>query len=108
MRFLIDADLPRDASALLASFQHDPIDVRDIGMRYSEDSDIALFAQQQKLCILSGDWGFSDIRIYPPEQYSGIVITVCPLMQPGPLFCPPFVDCLRDPIWSRCCPVGWR
>ena len=78
MRFLIDADLPRATSALLASFKHDPTDVRDIGMRYSDDDEIAAHALENKLCILTGDWGFSDIRIYPPQRYHGIVVIGLP------------------------------
>ena len=78
MRFLIDADLPRATSALLASFNHHPIDVRDIGMRHADDSEIAAHARQNNLCLLTGDWGFSDIRVYPPEQYAGIVVIGLP------------------------------
>jgi predicted nuclease of predicted toxin-antitoxin system len=78
MRFLIDADLPRDTSALLASFNYTSIDVRDIGMRHADDSEIATHARQNNSCILSGDWGFSDIRAYPPEQYNGIVVIGLP------------------------------
>ena len=85
MRFLIDADLPRDTSALLASFQYDPLDVRDIGMRYAEDADIAAYAMQHQLCILSGDWGFSDIRIYPPDRYSGFVVIGLPAHSTRPI-----------------------
>ena len=41
MRFLIDACSPRDFTPLLASYGHDSIDVRDIGMRRADDPDIA-------------------------------------------------------------------
>ena len=74
MRFLIDADLPRDTAGLLASYGHVGIDVRDIGMRHAEDAEVAAYAVQNALCILTGDWGFSDIRIYPPQRYVGIVV----------------------------------
>jgi predicted nuclease of predicted toxin-antitoxin system len=55
MRFLIDADLPRDTATLLASHGHIGIDVRDIGMRRAEDSEIAAYAMQNKLCLVTGD-----------------------------------------------------
>jgi predicted nuclease of predicted toxin-antitoxin system len=83
MRFLIDADLPRDTAALLASYGHVGIDVRDIGMRQSKDSEIAEYALRQGLCILTGDWGFSDIRIYPPPNYAGIVVIGLPVHSTG-------------------------
>jgi len=78
MQFLIDADLPRSTKALLESYGHIAIDLRDIGMRRAKDSQIAQHAQANGLCLLTGDWGFSDIRIFPPEQYAGIVIVGAP------------------------------
>lgn len=74
MRFLIDACLPRDFTPLLASYGHDSIDVRDIGMGRSGDSEIASHARAGNLCLLTEDWGFADIRVYPPAQHQGIVV----------------------------------
>ena len=73
MCFLIDADLPRNASALLGAY-HTAADIRDLGMRRSTGPEIAAYAQRERLCLLTADWGFSDIRQFPPEQYHGIVI----------------------------------
>lgn len=56
MRFLIDADLPRDTAAFVASYGHVGIDVRDVGMRHAEDSEIAAYAIQNGLCIVTVDW----------------------------------------------------
>src|SRR5437016_5368628 len=84
MRFLIDADLPRDTATLLASYGHVAIDVRDIGMRSAEDPEIASYARQNGLCILTGDWGFSDIRMFPPADYAGIVVIGLPAHATGP------------------------
>ncbi|HEX4793452.1 MAG TPA: DUF5615 family PIN-like protein [Humisphaera sp.] len=84
MRFLIDADLPRDTAILLASFGHVAFDVRDVGMRHAQDPEIAAYALQNQLCILTGDWGFSDVRVYPPEQYFGIVVIGLPARATGP------------------------
>ncbi len=83
MRFLIDADLPRETAALLASYGHVAVDVRDIGMRSAEDPDIANYAKQHGLCILTADWGFSDIRIFPPPDYAGIVVLGLPAHATG-------------------------
>ena len=79
MRFLIDADLPRDIVGLIATYAHVGIDARDVGLRHAEDSEIAAYALQDRLCILTGDWGFSDIRVYPPSQYNGIVVVGLPV-----------------------------
>ena len=78
MRFLIDADLPRSLGPLIRSYGHEAIDARDVGLRYAQDPQIASYALQEELCILSGDWGFSDIRFYPPARYAGIVIVQLP------------------------------
>ena len=78
MHFLIDADMPRSTAALLASYGHVSTDVRDIGMARAKDPEIAHHARDKKLCLLTGDWGFGDIRIYPPQDYCGIVIVGVP------------------------------
>ena len=78
MRFLIDADLPRSTKALLERFGHEAIDVRDIGLRSAKDPVIALYAQNNQACLLTGDFGFADIRNYPPETYYGIVVLGLP------------------------------
>ena len=62
MRFLIDADLPRSTKPLLEKYGHEAIDVRDIGLRYTKDPVIARQAQDQQACLLTGDFGFTDLR----------------------------------------------
>ncbi|MFI5378620.1 MAG: DUF5615 family PIN-like protein [Tepidisphaerales bacterium] len=78
MRFLIDADLPRDTSLLLSSYGHIAADVRDLGMRQAKDPEVAAYAQREGMCLVSADWGFSDIRRFPPQQYHGIVVLGLP------------------------------
>ena len=78
MHFLIDADLPRSIGDLLRSHGHQATDVRDIGMRSALDTTIAQHAQREGLCLLTGDFDFSDIRSYPPADYAGIVVLVIP------------------------------
>jgi predicted nuclease of predicted toxin-antitoxin system len=78
VRFLIDADLPRSTKTLLETFGHEAIDVRDIGLRSATDRVIARYAQEHQACLLTGDFGFADIRNYPPEAYYGIVVLGLP------------------------------
>lgn len=78
VRFLIDADLPRSTKPLLERFGHEAIDVRDVGLRNAKDPIIARYAQDHQACLLTGDWGFADIRNYPPETYHGIVVLRLP------------------------------
>lgn len=78
MRFLIDADLPRSTKVLLERFGHEAIDVRDIGLASAKDPVIARYAQDHQACLLTGDFGFADVRNYPPETYYGIVVLGLP------------------------------
>ena len=83
MHFLIDADLPRDTAKLITSYGHLATDVRDIGLGGADDATIADHARQNRLCIVTADWGFSDIRVYPPQQYAGIVVLGLPVHATG-------------------------
>lgn len=74
MRFLIDACLPRNFASALQSCGHVAADARDLGMRSADDTQIAAHARLEAMTLLTEDWGFSDIRAYPPADYHGIVI----------------------------------
>ena len=78
MRILIDADLPRSVGGIIRQHGHEPIDVRDIGFRDAKDSEIARYAQAEGLCLITGDFDFSDIRNYPPNRFAGIVVLSLP------------------------------
>jgi predicted nuclease of predicted toxin-antitoxin system len=72
MRFLVDEDLPRSTNDVLRRYKHEAIDVRGIGLRGAKDHQIAAYAQSEGLCLLTGDFDFSDIRNYPPGVVFGI------------------------------------
>ena len=78
MHFLIDADLPRSVKPLLERYGHIATDVRDIGLTSAKDPQIAAYAQNHKICLMTGDFGFSDIRNYVPAAYRGIVVLELP------------------------------
>jgi predicted nuclease of predicted toxin-antitoxin system len=78
VRFLVDADLPHSTKDLMQRYGHEATDVRDIGLGTAEDCDIAAYAQAQRACLITGDFGFADIRNYPPEAYAGIVVLELP------------------------------
>jgi predicted nuclease of predicted toxin-antitoxin system len=78
MRFLVDEDLPRSVNNLVRQHGHEVTDVRDIGFRGANDADIAAYAKEHELCLLTGDMGFADVRNYPPAQYPGIVVLHLP------------------------------
>lgn len=78
MRFLVDEDLPRSTCSLVRKYGYEAIDVRDIGLRGAKDSQIAVHARSNGLCLITGDFDFSDIRNYPPEKYPGLVVLNIP------------------------------
>src|SRR5262249_47546937 len=78
MRFLVDANVPRSALALLQKFGHIAEYVRDIGLGASADAQVALHAQQTKAALLTRDLDFADLRTYPPSSYEGIVVLRLP------------------------------
>ena len=74
MRFLLDANLPRSAIAVLVRFGHEPLFARDIGLGTAADNEIASHARATGSVLLTRDLDFADIRRYPPDEYNGIVV----------------------------------
>ena len=73
-RFLVDASLPRHSSEIARALGHEAVDVRDIGLGSAEDSAVARFAKENRLCLLTRDRDFGNILAYPPEEYFGLVV----------------------------------
>jgi predicted nuclease of predicted toxin-antitoxin system len=78
MKFLIDEDLPRSTGDRIRRYGYEAVDVRDVVLRGAKDAQIARYAQENQLCLLTGDFDFADIRNYPPSIYSGIVVLELP------------------------------
>lgn len=78
MKFLLDANMPRLSASLLRSLAHETLDVRDILPAGIDDATIAAFAQSHQLALVTRDFDFSDIRNYPPANYSGLVVLQLP------------------------------
>jgi predicted nuclease of predicted toxin-antitoxin system len=74
MRFLVDANLPRSIVELILRLGHEAEFARDIGLGAAPDRAIAARAQATRAALLTRDLDFADVRNYPPEQYSGIVV----------------------------------
>ena len=78
MHFLIDADLPRSLKSVIERYGHEATDVRDIGLGSAKDPAIAAYAQSHHICLMTGDFGFADIRNYVPAAYTGLVVLELP------------------------------
>ncbi|MGL4464987.1 MAG: DUF5615 family PIN-like protein [Planctomycetia bacterium] len=74
MRFKTDENLPAEISELLKQGGHDAVRVDEQGLAGADDSGIAAVCQVEKRAIVTLDTDFMDVRRFPPEKYSGIVV----------------------------------
>jgi len=78
MRFLLDANMPRSASGAVQRLGHEAVDVRDVDLGGAEDKQIAAYAKDHDLALITRDFDFSDVRNYPPAEFAGIVVLELP------------------------------
>jgi predicted nuclease of predicted toxin-antitoxin system len=78
MRFLLDANMPRSAAGAVQRLGHEAVDVRDIGLGGAEDQQVAAYAKQHNLALITRDFDFSDVRNYPPAEFAGIIVLELP------------------------------
>ena len=104
MRFLLDANIPRSAVEAVTKSGHQVEFARDVGLGTAPDVRIAERIRQTGAALITRDLDFSDVRQYPPEQYSGIVVLRLPDHFTAPeivtvlarfLAAPRFVESLR-------------
>ncbi len=74
MHFLVDASLPRSTAGLIRQRGHDAQDVRDLGPSLALDPAVAAHARANRLALITADFDFGDIRVYPPQDYHGIIV----------------------------------
>jgi predicted nuclease of predicted toxin-antitoxin system len=74
MRFKIDENLPEELVSDLRQAGHEADTVFDEGMSGAADAAILARVQVEKRVFLTLDKGIADIREYPPNKYSGIVL----------------------------------
>ncbi|NIM99396.1 MAG: hypothetical protein GTO24_15400 [candidate division Zixibacteria bacterium] len=74
MKFKVDENLPVEISELLRQAGHDATTILEQDLSGVSDSDIAAFCQRERRVFLTLDTGFADIRAYPPEEFSGLVV----------------------------------
>ena len=80
MKFLIDENLPRSSSNIISRYGYKVEDVRDIGLKGASDHEIAVYARENNLCLVTGDKDFSVMRNYPPDKFHGIIVLKTPVV----------------------------
>ncbi len=74
MRFKTDENLPREVAEHLVQSGHDALRVDEQGLMGVADPGIAAVCLVEGRAIVTLDTDFMDIRRFPPEQYSGILV----------------------------------
>lgn len=74
MRFKVDENLHVEVADLLRGQGHDALTVFDQGLRGRDDRDIADTCWSEKRVLLSLDLDFSNILMFPPENYPGLIV----------------------------------
>ena len=74
MKFKIDENLPQAAAELLQSAGFETQTVRDEGLGGKPDEVIAAAVRAEDRVLVTLDRGFGDIRAYPPDTFSGIIV----------------------------------
>lgn len=82
MQFKLDENIPPIVADLLRESGHDVRTVFDQGLRSCSDPQVIAACQDEGRALLSLDLDFSNILIFPPERYAGLI--VLRLRKPGP------------------------
>ena len=74
MRFKIDDNLPVEVAELLEQQGHDATTVMDEGLGGGKDPRLAVVCREERRALVTLDTDFADIRAYPPELHSGLIV----------------------------------
>jgi predicted nuclease of predicted toxin-antitoxin system len=74
MRFNTDENLPDQVAELLREAGWDSVTIHAQSMVGDSDAKVASVCRAEKRTLVTLDIDFSDIRTYPPSEYSGIVV----------------------------------
>jgi predicted nuclease of predicted toxin-antitoxin system len=74
MKFKVDENLPIEVAQLLREAGHDVYSVHQQGLVGAKDHALAEVCQSENRAMVTLDTHFADIRTYPPENYSGLIV----------------------------------
>lgn len=70
----LDENLPPEAATLLRAAGHDVTTVAEQGLGGRPDRDVVRRCREERRAVVTLDLDFSNIRSYPPEDYSGLIV----------------------------------
>ena len=74
MRFKVDENLPVELAEELRLAGYDAVTVAEQKLTGSTDSTLSGVCRSEGRAFVTLDLDFADIRTYPPEEYSGLVV----------------------------------
>ena len=74
MKFKVDENLPIEVAQLLREAGHDVYSVHEEGQVGVKDHVLAKVCQSENRAMVTLDTHFADIRTYPPQNYSGLIV----------------------------------
>jgi predicted nuclease of predicted toxin-antitoxin system len=74
MKFKTDENMPVEAAEDMRQAGHDAMTVADQHMAGQPDVRVAEVCRTEGRALLTLDLDFSDIRVYPPSDYAGIIV----------------------------------
>ena len=74
MRFKIDENLPVEVADLLRRHSHNALTVTEQQLNGQPDARIAEICRAEQRALVTLDLDFADIRRYPPENSTGIIV----------------------------------
>jgi predicted nuclease of predicted toxin-antitoxin system len=74
LKFKIDENLPIEIVECLRQNNYDAFTVEEQGLNGSTDLNIAAVCRKEERIIVTLDTDFTNVRTYPPDEYSGIIV----------------------------------
>lgn len=74
MKIKIDENLPIDAADVFKTAGHDTESVYSEGLEGASDRQLIIICKREQRVLITLDYDFSNILIYPPEKYEGIIV----------------------------------
>ena len=74
MQFKLDENLPASLVTVFSDAGHDAVSTVAQNLQGAPDETIASVCRDEQRTLVTLDVGFGDIRAYPPQEYSGIIV----------------------------------
>lgn len=74
MKFKLDENLPISTADVFNHAGHDVLSVNDQNLSGASDALVAQICREEGRILVTLDLDFADIRAYPPEQHSGMIV----------------------------------